>query len=103
MDPETIAASASTIAAGIAAVGLILSRVKALAAELGAVRHQVQNDHGTNLRDDIDRAYTESLQAHRETTAALLKVHDRLTVSDERQISTIRRLDRLEMKVSPTR
>jgi len=102
MSAETIAALISSIAAAIGALGLILSRVKAIATELGVIRHQVQNDHGTNLRDDMDRARAEAASMHRETNAALLKVHDRLTVSDERQITLIRRIDRLE-KVSPTR
>lgn len=82
MSPETatvIAAGISALAAvAVAVVGVMGARAhkvtrRELAVNTGATRevlHQVKNDHGTNLRDDLDRL-TQLVGTHTERLAEL--------------------------------
>lgn len=47
-----IATSAATVV--VALIGVALELLRRSHKKLGAVRDQVENSHGTNLRDDID-------------------------------------------------
>jgi hypothetical protein len=58
MDPiiaaALIAGAASVVVAIIGLFGLILPRLHRNTASLNEVKDQISNDHGSNLRDDLD-------------------------------------------------
>lgn len=58
MDPiiaaALIAGAASVVVAIIGLFGLILPRLHKNTASLNEVKDQISNDHGSNLRDDLD-------------------------------------------------
>lgn len=94
--PEFITEAGQMIAAGVSAAGAVWLAMRRARRDIREVRHQVQNDHPSNLRDDLDVIRNESREHQNQTQNALLRIHDRLSLTDERQITTIRRIDRLE-------
>ncbi|MDR2294674.1 MAG: hypothetical protein LBE05_05670 [Microbacterium sp.] len=76
----------------MAMVGAVLAFV---APKLETIRHQVQNSHKTNLRDDLDDKFDRVLTELGGVRKDIGRVDDRVGRLDDRQSRTERRLDRV--------
>jgi len=67
-EPETLTAAVLALGGLLTAIGVSAKNL----AEVRVIRAQVQNSHGTNLRDDLDRV----LAGQGRHDAELARVHD---------------------------
>lgn len=80
----------------MAVIGAVITFV---APKLETIRHQVQNSHKTNLRDDLDEKFDNVLGELRGVRKDVGRVDDRVGRIDDRQTRTERRLDQVFDKV----
>lgn len=78
----------------LATVGALLSLV---APKLEAIRHQVQNSHPTNLRDDLDTVLAEIRGVRRD----IGRVDSRLTYTQQRLDKVFDHVNELEDTINP--
>lgn len=77
----------------------MLARVGALEKHMTAVRHQVKNDHNTNLRDDVDRVISQ-------VGAVVGKLDQHITIakeSDVQQAEIATKVARLDARYGHSR
>lgn len=81
----------------LGAVGAFGALLSLVAPKLEAIRHQVQNSHGTNLRDDIDTVLSEIRGVRKDVG----RLDDRLTYTQARLDKVIDHVDELEDTLNP--
>lgn len=93
------------LVAVIGAIGLVLVAVVGARrnGRVKAIQEQVQNDHSTNLREELDHRHNESMTLLNTVAARLLITDSRMLRLEQLMQSQAQRIDAVEDTFQPRR